>query len=133
MVPYIGSIMFQLIPMRVTRLTQAYKLRVILRKRLKKILKAKRGRPATVQLLGCSYDSFRMHIESQFEKGMSWSNHGKTWHLDHIVPLDAFKLDEPEQLRKAFHYTNVRPLMARLNLAKSSKVVACQPELLLCL
>lgn len=52
----------------------AYKLRVILRKRLKKILKAKRGRPVTVQLLGCSYDSFRMHIESQFEKGC----HGPT-------------------------------------------------------
>lgn len=54
---------------------------------------------------------------------MSWENYGKNgWHLDHIIPLSAFDLTDPEQLKIACHYTNIQPLWARDNLVKSNKI-----------
>jgi len=63
------------------------------------------------------------HLESKFQEGMSWENYGKNgWHLDHIIPLSAFDLTDPEQLKIACHYTNIQPLWARDNLVKSNKI-----------
>lgn len=73
-------------------------------------------------LLGCSYDIARRHIESQWEPGMSWANHG-AWHIDHILPLDAFDLTSPYHRVLAAHYTNLRPLWARENRTKHAKVL----------
>jgi len=40
----------------------------------------------TYQILGCTYEEFKEHIERQFTKGMTWENYGE-WHLDHIYPV----------------------------------------------
>lgn len=61
-------------------------------------------------LLGCSYDEARAHIERQFQPGWTWLNHGKLWEIDHIRPLCSFDLTNPDQRRLAAHYTNLRPL-----------------------
>lgn len=78
---------------------------------------AKSGKYLT--LLGCSLQEFRQHIENQFTDGMSWDNYGINgkWTFDHIVPLTAFDLTDDEQLKKACHFTNVRPLNPRLNMS----------------
>jgi hypothetical protein len=69
----------------------------------------------TVNLLGCSIQEAREHIEKQFKEGMSWDNYGlHTWHIDHIYPLSRFDLTKTEEQKKAFHYTNLQPLFARL-------------------
>jgi 5-methylcytosine-specific restriction endonuclease McrA len=71
---------------------------------------------------GCSYDEFKIHIESQFTDDMSWDNYGlKGWHIDHIKPLSGFNLDSQCELKKAWHYTNLQPLWAEDNLKKGSK------------
>lgn len=76
-----------------------------------------------VRLLGCTIGEFVSHIESQWLPGMSWSNWSRDgWHIDHIVPMAAFDLTDDEQRKKACHYTNLRPLWAKDNLAKGSKV-----------
>jgi len=69
------------------------------------------------QLVGCSMDQYRNYIERQFAPGMSWMNHG-AWHIDHIKALSTFRLVDPLERAKAFHYTNTRPLWAHLNLSK---------------
>ena len=43
-------------------------------------------------------------------------------HIDHVIPLSAFNLDDQEQQRAAFHYTNLRPMWAIENKRKSDKI-----------
>lgn len=72
--------------------------------------------------LGCSIDEFKAHIESQWQEGMTWDNHGfDGWHIDHITPLDWYikNSDDPWQ---ANHYTNLQPLWSKENLLKSNKI-----------
>jgi hypothetical protein len=72
----------------------------------------------TAQILGCSFEEFKAHIESQFLEGMSWENRSE-WHLDHIMPVSMAKTyDEVVRLN---HYKNFRPLWAKDNLSKSDK------------
>lgn len=74
----------------------------------------------TLQLLGCTAAHLVRHLELQFLEGMSWRNRSE-WHIDHIIPVSAFDLTSEEGQRAAFHYTNLRPLWAHDNRAKSSR------------
>ena len=80
-------------------------------------------------LLGCTYDFFKKHLEDQFVEGMSWDNYGAyrtdgplTWHIDHIIPCNSFNLETLEEQQKCFHYSNLQPLWAPDNISKSNKL-----------
>lgn len=73
----------------------------------------------TMELTGCSIQELRTHLESKFEEGMTWENHGE-WHIDHIRPCASFDLLNVEDQRQCFHWTNLQPLWALDNLRKSS-------------
>lgn len=76
----------------------------------------------TIELLGCTIEQFKQHIEQQFKEGMSWDNYGrKGWHMDHIKPCSLFDLSIFEQQKQCFHYTNIQPLWWDENLIKSAK------------
>ena len=79
---------------------------------------------STIELLGCSYKQFKQYIEQQFKDGMTWDLllEGKI-HIDHIRPLSSFDLTNPEEQKKAFHYTNLQPLWAKENLHKHAKTL----------
>lgn len=76
----------------------------------------------SIELLGCSIDIVRKHIEKQFSNGMNWQNHGKLWEIDHITPISSFDLTEKEEQKKAFNYTNLQPLIKWDNRSKGSKI-----------
>lgn len=100
------------------------KLAATIRSRVKDVLRNGYYTPRTQQLLGCSYKELMAHLEKQFSSGMSWDNYGfYGWHADHIHPLSKFDLTNPEEQKKAFHYTNLQPLWARDNLQKYAKVL----------
>ena len=102
-----------------------HKLKHNLRNRLNKSLKLKNTTKSlkTVELLGCSIDDFKIYLENKFQDGMSWDNHAQYgWHIDHIIPLDAFDLTKPEEQLKACHYTNLQPLWWKENLQKNNKI-----------
>jgi len=85
----------------------------------------------TVELLGCSIEYLRLYLEGQFTEGMTWDNYGRHgWHIDHIIPLSYFDFTDPEQQKRAWHYTNLRPLWAIDNLRKNNKIVEIQLVLL---
>lgn len=71
-------------------------------------------------ILGCSFETFKQHIERQFQKGMTWDNYGE-WHLDHIIPMASANTEE--DALKLNHYTNFQPLWAKDNLKKSDKIL----------
>jgi hypothetical protein len=76
----------------------------------------------TLELLGCTIQELKIHLESQFEEGMSWENYSKAgWHVDHIRPCASFDLTDPTQQKQCFHYSNLQPLWAKDNLSKGSK------------
>lgn len=81
------------------------------------------------ELIGCSPDFLVTWLESKFEPGMSWDNYGQ-WHMDHIIPCAAFNIEDREEAKKCFHYSNLRPLWAKQNIAKNAKIEPhTQPEL----
>jgi hypothetical protein len=95
-----------------------------MRTRVKNAIKADSGEKAekTMELLGCSVQHVRDHLESQFTKGMTWETQGE-WHVDHIRPCASFDLTDPEEQKKCFHWTNLQPLWAQDNLRKGAKFV----------
>ena len=97
-----------------------YRLRMLLRRRIRKVIESGVKRGSSLELLGCTTEQFKVHIENQFELGMSWDNQGD-WHLDHIKPCAAFDLTKPANQRACFHYTNYRPLWKSDNAAKGAK------------
>jgi hypothetical protein len=52
---------------------------------------------------------------------MNWNNHGLVWELDHIIPISSFNLLNPEEQKKCFHYSNLRPLIKLKNRQKLNK------------
>jgi hypothetical protein len=94
-----------------------------LRRRLNKALRGISKSARTLALLGCTLDELRSHLEAQFKPGMTWENYGyRGWHVDHIRPCSNFDLSDPEQQRQCFHFTNLQPLWAELNLKKAASV-----------
>ena len=99
-----------------------YKLKDRLRSRLHHALKGNIKNGSAVRDLGCTLEELKIHLENQFEEGMTWDNWKKDgWHIDHIKPLNSFDLTDPIQVKEACHYTNLQPLWWRENLEKSNK------------
>jgi hypothetical protein len=92
-----------------------------LRDRFRMALKKNLKRGSAVKDLGCSIEEFKHYIESKFQPGMTWDNQSQNgWHLDHIIPLSKFNLQDRNQLLIALHYTNYQPLWKFHNLSKSN-------------
>lgn len=86
---------------------------------LKSYNKGKSNR--TIEYLGCSMKEYVLYLESLFTREMNWDNYGKDklWEIDHIKPICKFNLNDEEEMKKCFHYTNTQPLTRVENLKKS--------------
>lgn len=110
-----------------------------LRRTLNNALKGKFKTGSAVRDMGCSIDFLVAYFESLFlpegtysdvkRPAMDWNNYGSDdwhngnhgWHIDHIKPLDSFKLTNREELLKACHYMNLQPKWGRCNIKKGNK------------
>ena len=99
-----------------------FRTKTLLRSRIKDALKKKKKSSRSMELIGCSILHFMKHIEKQFVPGMTWENQGE-WHIDHMIPCASFDLEDPEQQRRCFHYTNQQPLWAAENISKGDKII----------
>ena len=97
-----------------------YKIKCNLRSRIYKVIKNQQKTGSAVKDLGCTIITFKKYIEAKFKDGMTWDNYGE-WHLDHILPLSCFNLEDRKQFLIACNYTNYQPLWAKDNLIKSDK------------
>jgi hypothetical protein len=77
------------------------------------------------EALGYTWDEARSHIEAQFYDGMSWSNWGEVWELDHIVPLSSFRYESihDPKFRECWGLSNIRPLPRGENRIKSNRLI----------
>lgn len=74
----------------------------------------------TKEILGCSFEEFKIYISSKFESWMTWDNRGLYngelnygWDLDHIIPISS--ATNEEETIKLNHYTNFQPLCSYVN------------------
>lgn len=80
----------------------------------------KTRKSATFEIIGCTPEELRKHLESKFRDGMTWENYGSYWEVDHIVPLASAK--NVAELFNLSHWTNLQPLTCSENRAKADRV-----------
>lgn len=88
--------------------------------RIRKAINRGSKNTSSINLIGCSIEKLKTHLEKQFTDGMSWDNYGE-WHIDHIKPCCFFDLSKESEQKQCFHYSNMQPLWALDNLKKSGK------------
>jgi hypothetical protein len=90
---------------------------------INKYIKAKNPRDTTKGFLGCTFEEFKDHLESQFTEGMTWDNWGRGgWHIDHIIPCAVFDLTKPSHQKVCFNYQNLQPLWESENCSKRHSI-----------
>ena len=74
----------------------------------------------TQKILDCTFEEFKLHLESKFELWMSWDNYGLYngelnygWDIDHIIPLCS--ANSEDEIIKTNHFTNLQPLCSKMN------------------
>lgn len=92
-----------------------YKIITLARGRLRYALKNSSKKLKTLDLLGCSLEDLRKHLENQFVEGMTWDNYGSFWDVDHIIPCSYFDLTKEENQRICFNFRNLQPLLKEEN------------------
>jgi hypothetical protein len=108
---------------KIKRLEPLYRVREALAKRVLDALKGKAKSARTLELLGCSVDDLKKHLENQFKNGMEWKNYGSLWNIDHRIPCASFNLLLDDQQKKCFHFSNLQPLFVLDNRLKSDKIL----------
>uniref|UniRef100_A0A6H1ZVR3 Uncharacterized protein n=1 Tax=viral metagenome TaxID=1070528 RepID=A0A6H1ZVR3_9ZZZZ len=95
-----------------------------LRTRIRKALLGVTKHFTLKDVLGCTLDELKLHLESQFTEGMLWTTYGQAedkWNIDHVRPLKSFTdLSNPEQQKEAFNYKNLQPMWTNDNISKGS-------------
>ena len=75
---------------------------------------------SSLDILGCTEEKFKIHIENQFTDDMSWDRLNEI-HIDHIIPISS--AETLEDVYRLNHYTNLQPLWARDNIQKYNKIL----------
>lgn len=82
-----------------------------------------KNRESYSKQLGCPYRVFIMHMESQFQPGMTWETYGHgpgTWQIDHVKSLALAYLEGPESFAAACRFENLRPLWWEDHIVKTN-------------
>ncbi len=91
-----------------------------IRYELNTLLKGKKTQ-RTFEYLGCSIEELKTYLESKFIENMSWDNYGKAWHIDHIIPCNAWDFSNEFENKCCWNYRNLQPLNSTENQSKKDK------------
>lgn len=95
-----------------------YRIKDILRTRFYFAVNKEDKFDSVINLIGCSPSKVKEYLSKDFKKEWNWENQGELWEIDHIIPLSKFDLTNPEEQRKAFHYTNLQPMWKTSQIAE---------------
>jgi hypothetical protein len=76
----------------------------------------------TMEYLGCSRYEYLIWLLDN-KNDYTLENHGEIWHIDHVIPLSHFDLNDDKQMFLAFNWRNTMPLAVKDNLKKHNKIV----------
>ncbi len=63
--------------------------------------------PFYAPYFGLDVQNFRKWIELQWAEGLNWENFGKSWQLDHIIPVFFFDFRQEKELRLCWSFINI--------------------------
>ena len=99
-----------------------YRMKKILRTRFKSTVNKKKIYKSVLKFIDMDLEVFLKWIEFQFDENMNWDNQGCYWDVDHVNPCDNFDLTNEEDVKKCYHWTNLRPLEKKENDRKNNIV-----------
>jgi hypothetical protein len=102
------------------------KLKRHVRSRIHSCLKRNKSKH-THEYLGCTpteYLKWLLDNTSNF----TLDNYGEIWHIDHVIPLSKFNVENEQESLIAFNWRNTMPLLAKENLSKNNKILKPQIE-----
>lgn len=99
-----------------------HKVHVNISSQIRQSIKKQKNGQSWEKLVGYSLKELIVHLESQFEDGMTWDNYGE-WHIDHKVPKSWFKYTSYEEanFKKCWSLENLKPMWASDNILKGNR------------
>ena len=82
---------------------------------------------STSEYLGCSRDEYIKWLLCN-NNNYNLENRGSEWHIDHVIPLSQFDLENEQEQILAFNWRNTMPLSCQENLSKGIKIIKEQIE-----
>jgi hypothetical protein len=79
----------------------------------------------TMEYLGCSREEYIKWLGYN-DNNYTLENHGKIWHIDHVIPLSRFDITNEDNKMIAFNWRNTMALSAQENLKKNNKILPQQ-------
>ncbi len=108
---------------------QENKVMIYLRNRLKKIVKNVKTINRNL-FISIEYDYFIKWLKFACIKlNYDYDKHGSEWHLDHIIPCKKFDMENIDEQKYCFHWTNIIPLESKLNILKKDNIISEQIEI----
>lgn len=79
---------------------------------IRQALKANKAGKHWEDLVPYNLQQLKEHLESQFDENMNWSNMGKYWEIDHIIPQNLFNVTtaDSRDFQICWSLMNLRPL-----------------------
>lgn len=99
----------------------AFKLYRISKSRIGQALKDRKTKH-TIEYINCTSDQYKQWMMFCFDKNMTIENHGSLWHVDHVIPVDTFDLEDEDDIYLCFNWRNTMPINAHDNLTKNNKI-----------
>jgi len=80
--------------------------------------------PSTIKAISFrSAADARAHMREQLSDGMTSSNYGSVWSVDHRIPKSAYDHSDPEDVRRCWSKPNMRPMHLTANKEKLTRLL----------
>lgn len=93
-----------------------------IRTRIYNCLRYKNKDLHSIDYLGCYSHEYFKWIFS-YNQNCTLENHGKEWHIHHVIPISRFDLTDKSEQLLAFNWRNTMPLSSKDNLSKNNKII----------
>jgi hypothetical protein len=99
-----------------------FKVNSLLRKRLLHAVKRSVNSDRIIDHLGTDANTICNWFEYNFDDNMTWDNHGKYWHIDHVIPSSLHDSKDPLHVKYIHNWMNLMPITATQNMNKKNKI-----------
>ncbi len=102
-----------------------FKINSIISKSINRGIKNIKEGKSWKDILPYTVNELMNHLESKFEKDMSWENYGKDgWHIDHVIPISLFKYNSYNHpaFKACWSLKNLQPMWCDENYSKGNRI-----------
>ena len=96
-----------------------FKLQKLIRRRISLVINKDQS---TDKYTGCSTYDLKEWFEFCFIDNFSFENHGDIWHIDHVIPIEKFDLNNSKEKELCFNWRNLMPFSSKKNLIKNKNI-----------